>query len=267
MGLAWIGVASADRGLFGPLVAGKGLSWLLVAFGFGMVGHLAWRLLRDRAGDLVEARRGARVLVVVLLGGLLFVDLSVDVLLGLDWRPRWFAVSENVAILAFTLWLSARLLRGDTAALTFEQPRPASSRVAIVAAGPAEARLHERLRVLVEIERVHLDPALSFAAFVRRMGAPERAVRQLINRELGHDHFRAFLNAQRMDEARRRLADPAHGQDKLIAIAQDSGFSSLASFNRVFRASEACTPSQFRQASLSPDDPRNSPSEEPLAVF
>src|SRR5688572_1086819 len=78
VGSAWLFIASADRGLLGPTVAGRGLSWLLVAFALGMVAHLAWRLLWDREGDLIERRRDARMLVVVLLGGQLLLDLSVD---------------------------------------------------------------------------------------------------------------------------------------------------------------------------------------------
>lgn len=262
-GLAWIGIASLDRGLLGPALAGKGLSWLLVAFGFGMVGHLAWRLIGDREGDLVESRRGARLLVVGLLGGLLLVDLMVDVVMGLDWRPLWFAAGQNAAILAFTLWLAGRLLRADPAPLSFGRPAtPVARAPRLVAANP----LAERLRRLIEVERIHLDPELSFAAFVRRMGAPERAVRQLINHELGHDHFRAFLNACRMTEARRLLADPARDGDKLIAVALDSGFSSLASFNRVFRASEGCTPSDYRAARRGAPSAQPA-SEEPLAAF
>lgn len=259
VGLAWIVIASADRGLLGPALADLGLSRLLVLIGFVMVGHLAWRLLRDRAGDLVESRRNARVLVVVLLGGQLLLDLVVDLLFGFDWRPRGFAMAQNAAILGFSLWLASRLLHADIAHLTF-------ARLSTTAptAPEAETTLAIRLRALVEVDRVHLDPELDFATFVRKMAAPERAVRRLINHQLGHDHFRAFLNACRMTEARQRLADPAHARDKLIAVAHDSGFASLASFNRVFRDLEGCTPSQYRAANL-PGAPQPGSEERPAA--
>jgi AraC-like DNA-binding protein len=260
VGLAWIGLASLDRGLFGPALADKGLSWVLVAFGFFMVGHLAWRLLRDREGDLVESRRGARLATVLLLGGMLLTDLLVDLIMGFEWRPRWFASGQNTAVLIFTLWLASRLVRADPAPLSFASAPP------MPAPQAAPNPLAERLRRLIEVERVHLDPELNLADLVRRMGAPERAVRQLINHELGYDHFRAFLNACRMEEARRLLADPTRAGDKLIAIALDSGFASLASFNRVFRASEGRTPSDYRAARLG-DAPAAPGFEKPLAAF
>ncbi|ADG12319.1 AraC family transcriptional regulator [Caulobacter segnis] len=239
-GLAWLVLASADRGLLGPALESKGLSWALIALGLGMIGSLCWRLVRDRAGDLVDERRRARILVVVLLAGQLGADFLVDLVMGLDWGPQGFTIVQNAALLAFAAWLGLRLL-----------PVPAPAPAALPGAQPVhgeEARLTERLRVLVEVEKVHLEPDLTFADFVRRMGAPERTVRRLINHRLGHDHFRAFLNACRVVEARRLLADPARAGDKLIAIALDSGFASLASFNRAFQAVEGRPPSAFRIA-------------------
>ncbi len=236
VGLAWIVIAGADRGMFGTALESLGLSWILVTLGFGMVAHLAWRVIRDRQGDLLDRRRGARVLLVVLLAGQLLADLLVDVVLGMDWQPHAFSIAQNAGFLLFTCWLVW---------VGFDSDEPAPARPAISAA-PEDARLKDRLNALIEIERVHLDPELTFDDFVRRMGAPERTVRRLINHQLGHDHFRSFLNAQRVAEARRLLADPARRGDKLIAVAMDSGFSSLASFNRVFRDVENTTPSAFR---------------------
>ena len=250
LGVSWILVAAADRGLFGERLAQVGLSWLLVALGLGMVGHLSWRLIRDRPGDLIPRRRDARVLVVLLLGGQLLADLLVDVVMGFDWQPRAFSIVQNAGLLAFTGWLLALRLQPGEAV-----PGSASKAIAphADAASTGTVRLTERLRVLMEVDQVHLDPTITFDRFVSLMGAPDRTVRRLINHQLGHDHFRTFLNAHRMAEARRRLADPAHRQDKLIAIAMDSGFASLASFNRVFHDAEGCSPGAWRQAALGAD--------------
>ncbi len=212
IGVLWILIASADRGLLGPAIAQRGLSWVLVGLGLIMIGHLAWRLLTDRADDMIDQRRGARVAVVILLGGQLLTDLCIDLFLGMDWQPQAFSIVQNTAFLAFIGWL----LRLDLASR----------------------------RVVTPQEAIAPEP---FADVVKAMGASERQVRRLIN-QLGYDHFRAFVNASRVAEARRRLADPAHRADKLIAIAFDCGFASLASFNRVFRDMEGRPPSAFRAA-------------------
>ena len=252
VGLAWAAIAAVDRGLLGDALAGKGLSLVLVSMGFAIVGYLVWRLLAERQGDLIQQRHDARIMVAVLLGGMLFIDLAADALFGFAWRPLAFAMTQNAMALAFSLWLAGRLLTVRADVLTFGTMEKASL--------PAEAtpqpglrhdgELHRRLSGLMETERVFLDPELTFMAFVERMGASERAVRTLINHEMGYDHFRTFLNHYRVAEARRLLCDQDR-DDKLITIALDSGFASLASFNRSFRAIEGCTPSAYRIAARS----------------
>lgn len=247
VGLFWAGIAAVDRGLLGTRWADRGLSYLLLPLGFAIVGHLVWRLLAERQGDLVQQRHDARIIVAVALGGMLFLDLSVDVLFGLAWRPLAFTLVQNALILGFGLWLAGRLLVVRAETLTFGvesgPPRPAAS-----GSGHGEMpddALRRRLHLLMEQERIFLDPELTLATFVQRMGAPERAVRTLVNHDLGHDHFRSFLNHYRVAEACRLLSDRARA-DKLITIAQDSGFASLASFNRAFRAVQGCSPSAYR---------------------
>lgn len=254
VGLAWAAIAAVDRGLLGDALAGKGLSLLLVPIGFAIVGHLVWRLLAERQGDLIQQRHDARIMVAVLLGGMLFIDLAADALFGFAWRPLAFTVTQNAMALAFALWLAGRLLTVRADVLTFGIMEEASS--------PAEAtpqpdlrhndELHRRLSGLMETERVFLDPELTFMAFVQRMGASERTVRTLINHEMGYDHFRTFLNHYRVAEARRLLSDKGR-DDKLITIALDSGFASLASFNRAFKAIEGRTPSDYRAAARQDD--------------
>lgn len=243
VGLAWIVIAAVDRGALGGGLAGRGLSWILIAIGFAMMGHLAWRLHRDRSGDLLDRRRRARLAVAASLAGLLVVDLIVDVVLGLDWSAQAYAIAQNLACLGFAAWLLSLMAPPAR--------RPAGQAVPESSPAPSDVDgLGARLRQLVEVEKVHLDPDLDLATFVQRMGASERAVRRLINHQLGYDHFRTFLNVQRLAEARRMLADPDRRNDKVIAIAMDSGFASLPSFNRVFQAAEGMAPGAYRRAAL-----------------
>lgn len=250
-GILWLAIAAVDRGLLGEALAGKGLSWSLITIGLGMVTHLAWRLIRDRPGDLIDERRRARLLVVLLLAGQLLADLLIDVVMGLDWQPRSFSILQNAALLAFTGWLLHLQLRPSEPRSPIRVWSGVAAAPVPIALSPEETRLRDRLRVLIEVEQVHLDPDLTFDRFVALMGASDRTVRRLINQQLGHDHFRTFLNSHRLTEARRRLADPGHRHDKLITIAMDSGFASLASFNRVFRHTEACSPGAYREAARS----------------
>ena len=253
IGLIWMAVACADRGVFGEAIAQRELSWLLIAMGLGMMGHLAWQLIRDRDGDLIDDRRRSRLLVAVLPAAQLLADMGADLTFGLDWQPQLFSVAQNAAVLAFTGWLL--VLGGERRAAGPHVRRPERSPLGVNSVDNTLV-LEARLQRLIEVEKVWLDPALDFPTFVRRMGGSERAVRRLIIDRLGYDHFRTFLNAPRMAEARRLLADPSRRDEKLIVIGMDSGFASLPSFNRVFQMSEGVSPGAWRKARLKPEGRR-----------
>ncbi len=249
----WIALALADRGYLAPAFQGVGLSWALIAIGIGLVAHLLYRILADWRGDLVDARRRRRLGFAGAMVFLLCADLAVDILFGLAWRPIGLTLAQNGAILSATLWWGARLARFDASPLKFVPERPSGT-----TEDPQAARLLARIERLIREDGVHLDPDLTFAGFSAKVGAPEATVRALIHTRLGHQHFRSFLNAHRLEEAKRRLADPAHGAEKIATIALDSGFASIASFNRVFSLMAGETPSAFRarsQAAANPSTP------------
>ena len=90
-----------------------------MSLGFAIVGHLVWRLLNERQGDLIQQRHDARIMVAVLLGGILFIDLAADSLFGFSWRPLAFAMTQNAMFLGFGVWLAGKLLIVRDDALTF----------------------------------------------------------------------------------------------------------------------------------------------------
>lgn len=232
VGMLWIVLALATRGYLGDWADNSVASGALLLLGLAIVIHLGWRLVRESNDDMLEWRRAARGWIVLFLGVLLFVDLAADILLGYEWRPLWFAAAQNFSIAAFAGWIGLRTV-------------PSAAKATTNVAGVADP-LAAAVNRLMEEDRVYLDPDLGFDRFVTLTGFPARAVRGYVNGVLGHDHFRAFLNQFRVAEACRRLSDPAHDGDKLIAVAFDSGFASLASFNRLFRAATGRTPSDFR---------------------
>lgn len=112
---------------------------------------------------------------------------------------------------------------------------------------PENAALYEtRLRETMEREKLFLDPDLTLPKLARALDIPASHLSQVINERLGRNFFE-FINGYRVDAAKQRLASPGSGQQKLVAIAFDSGFNSLATFNRVFKELAGRPPSDFRR--------------------
>lgn len=239
--IAWTALVVIDKGYLAPAPAFE-VGSLQLALATALVVHAGWQVLRDLRGDLLERRRRARPVFALALLAVLAVDLSADVVQGFGWRPAAFLAWQNGAILAIAAGLALWLLRAD-AGLVSAPPAPAPAR-----SGPRdpEAAILARVEAVMRESRPYLDPGLTIARFAALAGVPEPTLRRAINHRLGHGHFRQFLNVHRVAEAQRRLRDPASAGSKILAIALDSGFASLASFNRAFRQIAGVSPSEYR---------------------
>lgn len=266
IGALWFVVAAANKGALGKGFASLPLNPILLVMATGIVLHLCCRLWRDREGDLVPDRRRARGVLAAALAGLLGLDVAIDLVAGAQWKPQWLTLSYNTVVLIILIWLTDLLTRFQLAPLRFE-PRASLAQSITVGGAPAPpeaSALAARVKALVTETQDHLDPDLTFAAFVAKTGHPEADVRRHINHVLGFRHFRAFLNAHRVAEARRLLADPKRSNDKIAAIAFDAGFASLASFHRAFSTIEGESPGAFRTRRMAQSQ-RNISSEIPIS--
>ena len=95
-------------------------------------------------------------------------------------------------------------------------------------------------------EQLYLRPELRLTDVVARLPLSEASTRSLIHDEFGQGHFRSFLNQYRINHAQELLRSPDHHASKLIAIAFDSGFASLASFQRAFKRVTGLTAAEWR---------------------
>ena len=241
VGVAWFALVVVDKEYFAWLPRGLELSPVLMVLGSAMLLHAGWRVMQDLRDDLIERRRRARPVFALALLGLLALDFGADLVQGYGWRPASFLLLQNAVIAALAAALALWLLRADAWVATEAPASPA----AVPTPDPDAIHL-ARLEAVMRDERAWLDPGLTFAQFATRLRLPEPTLRRVINHRLGHGHFRNYVNGYRIEEAKRRLRDPASARDKILAVALESGFSSLASFNRVFKQTVGKSPREFR---------------------
>ena len=99
---------------------------------------------------------------------------------------------------------------------------------------------------LIQEDRLYRDERLSVSSLALKLKLPEHRLRRLINQQLGHRNFNAFVNRWRLAEAKAALADPAQLATPISTIALDAGFGSLGPFNRAFKADTGLTPTEYR---------------------
>ncbi|MGI4863549.1 MAG: helix-turn-helix domain-containing protein [Janthinobacterium lividum] len=112
------------------------------------------------------------------------------------------------------------------------------------AALPAELEpWRAKLLHLMASERPWLEPELTLAELANRLRTHPALLSKVINAGCGQN-FNDFVNTYRVQEARRKLADPRFAHYSLVGVALESGFNSKSTFNRVFKKLLGQAPSE-----------------------
>ena len=106
--------------------------------------------------------------------------------------------------------------------------------------------LKTRLLDMMAREQSFLDPKLTLPGLAQTLDVSVSHLSQVINEQLGRKFF-DFINGYRVEAAKQRLVRPGSDRIKMITVAFDCGFNSLATFNRVFKEFAGRNPSDFRK--------------------
>lgn len=109
------------------------------------------------------------------------------------------------------------------------------------------ARYLSKLQHAMEPEKVYTDGDLTIQKLAAKLSIPVQHLSQVVNEQL-NQNFLDFINTHRVEEAKRRLLEPASKHLSILAIAEDVGFNSKSAFNAVFKKHAKTTPSEFRNA-------------------
>jgi AraC-like DNA-binding protein len=216
-----------------------------IIFRIGMLAFAAaglWAAWRGRGGDLVEGRRILRPRIVAAVGGYVIIIAFTEIAVFNAAAPRWIIGIVGSSIVFITLLFCAAMfgmrqadLFGPVAAAKSFSNKP-----------PTDDPLADKLSAYMQAEMAWRDEGLSIAELAARLGEQEYRLRRVINGQLGHRNFAAFLNGYRLAEVKAALTDVTQREVPIITIALDAGFGSLGPFNRAFREAEGITPSEYR---------------------
>lgn len=104
----------------------------------------------------------------------------------------------------------------------------------------------QALTLLMENEKPYLQPALTLEKLASQLQMPTRSLSNMINRQFSCNFFE-FINAYRIDEAKRLLSEPSSVQKNMLDIMYEVGFNSKATFNTLFKKKLGMTPSEYRK--------------------
>lgn len=104
------------------------------------------------------------------------------------------------------------------------------------------------MQSLMKEKKQYLQAELKIMDIANALSVPEYRVSKALKEKTDFDNFNHFVNHFRLNHARHLLIDDHSKSWTILVISMESGFSSLATFNRVFKNQEKCTPNQYRKA-------------------
>jgi AraC-like DNA-binding protein len=96
----------------------------------------------------------------------------------------------------------------------------------------------------MESEKAYLDPNLSLVMLAEKTGISQRTISAVLNQHL-QKNFTEFVNDYRVKEFKERIGSPESSHLTIAGLALECGFSSQATFQRVFKNTTGLTPSEF----------------------
>lgn len=106
-----------------------------------------------------------------------------------------------------------------------------------------------KLLQLMKEEKLFLDPDLTLRDLSQRLRIHYNHLSRIINERFGLS-YNDFINKYRIEEAKRKLADPEEKENSILDILLSTGFYSKSVFNAAFKKFEGTTPSEYRKKHL-----------------
>ncbi|GEO02750.1 hypothetical protein AAE02nite_04140 [Adhaeribacter aerolatus] len=102
----------------------------------------------------------------------------------------------------------------------------------------------DQLLAFMETEKPYRESNITIQELADSIGLPKHHLSQVINDRLGKN-FYDFINQYRVAEAQLMLVNPKYRHLTNLAVAEEAGFNSKATFNAVFKKQTGQTPSEY----------------------
>ena len=232
-------IAHHDRGCGNAASCGVLQGWLVIAgLAAGLIGIATLWPRRAAIRTLRIEREGAeRYWLVVMLIVLNLAFLGV-MLAGLT--PLLNA--GQVQVIKTLLGLGQVYLAGTTLFRIYPRRLTVIAPVKVATLSESDRLVAAKIESLLKLEKVYQEPAYNRSDLAKELEMPEGTVSRIINLHFNKT-LPQLLNEYRIADARYLLRD---GDQAIKLIADQVGFNSIASFNRVFREVTGTTPSAYR---------------------
>jgi len=232
--------ATKDAACAGFLLCDEMRDWLLVTgISAGAVSLLTIWLVRGLFDSISQQKTGKERYWLIL--ALIFANIFflTAMLFGLNDKiaDHNIVLLRNVLGLGFVYLVSTSLFRIYPQAVSIS-PAKADD------LSEDEKTIAGKIESLLTLEKVYQEPTYSRTDLARECETSETVISKVINVHFNKS-FPQLINEYRVQDAKQLLAET---KANIKIVAEEVGFNSLPSFNRVFKEIEGVTPSAYRKS-------------------
>ncbi|MEJ0029478.1 MAG: helix-turn-helix domain-containing protein [Bacteroidota bacterium] len=172
------------------------------------------------------------------------------IIISLALSVKYFGRIPDIRFLFISLtvviyWITWKMMTDPNALLMSAANRYARSGLKEEEA----SRIETALRQLMCEKKIFTDSKLTIDKLALSLNTTRHHLSQVLNNRLQQSYV-DYISGLRLEEAQRRLAEKSSVRYTIAAIALDSGFSSVSTFNDAFKKKYGLTPSAFRNEKL-----------------
>ncbi|MFD2561613.1 helix-turn-helix domain-containing protein [Aquimarina rubra] len=109
------------------------------------------------------------------------------------------------------------------------------------------SKIMRKLQTLMEEKKLYLNPTLSLFELSAELSISSKELSQVIN-QIESKNYSQYISEYRVKEAQHLLTAPDYSKITITAIAYDSGFNSISTFNSAFKKHSGMTAFEYRKA-------------------
>ncbi|MEM8895058.1 MAG: helix-turn-helix domain-containing protein, partial [Bacteroidota bacterium] len=180
----------------------------------------------------------------IIIGCLLLVNLLLDRFIFpgtsnfLRWQVFYIVVAGHIYYLGFR---GINLTSGS-----HHQSIPTQPKIQKLTQAQVD-EIISKIEIALKENKVHLNPKLSGAELASKIETSQSSLSYALNLHY-KKNFRELVNQYRVEEAKSKLVDPSLSHLSILGIAFESGFSSEASFYRIFKKTTGKSPAEYQKA-------------------
>ncbi|WP_206483690.1 helix-turn-helix domain-containing protein [Thalassotalea sp. G2M2-11] len=197
--------------------------------------------------DLVQERRYLRGAVITIASIYIILVIVLETLFNIQWQ--WLELAKSALLVTLVTGINFFLFQLNESSL-FETVTVNDNQGISQSQSTKSSKEVVQILNSMEQDKLYQQEGMTISSLAKHLGIHEYKLRNLINGELNYRNFNDFLNHYRIKEVTHFLNDPAFQNTPVLTLALESGFRSLSSFNKAFKATHNMTPTEYRKKHL-----------------